>query len=245
MIIASAQFTARPGDIEANVGTMAGLVREAAGKGASLVAFPELAVTGYELAAVTADPGRLALEPGDPRLGPLRAACRETGTAAVVNCAGTPREAGAGPTISAFVYGPDGAPVTRYDKRHVTEKETAAGFAAGTEDGGRFVLDGVRIGLAICYDVDFPDISARAAADGCALLVATSLYGSDGGREERERLFPALARDHGLHVLLANHVGPAGDYVGCGGSGVWGPDGGLLAAAPEAAAGVVTADVPL
>ncbi|EME99299.1 carbon-nitrogen hydrolase family protein [Streptomyces mobaraensis NBRC 13819 = DSM 40847] len=245
MIIASAQFTARPCDVGANVATMAGLVREAAGKGAALVAFPELAVTGYELAAIAADPGRLALEPDDARLGPLREACRETGTAAVVNCPGTPREAGSGPTISAFGYGPDGAPLVRYDKRHVTEKEAAAGFAAGTEDGGRFVLDGVRIGLAICYDVDFPDIAARAAADGCALLVATSLYGSDGGREERDRLFPALARDHGLYVLLANHVGPAGGYVGCGGSGVWGPDGVLLAGAPEAAPGVVTADVPL
>ncbi|WP_171161817.1 carbon-nitrogen hydrolase family protein [Streptomyces sp. I05A-00742] len=244
MIIASAQLTARPCDIAANVTTMAGLVAEAAGRGASLVAFPELAVTGYELDAVAADPARLALTPDDPRLDPLREACRATGTAAVVTAPGRPPAPGAGPRISAFVYGPDGTPLTRYDKQHVTGKEAAAGFSQGTGDG-RFVLDGVRIGLAICYDVDFPGIGGRAAADGCALLVATSLYGSDGGREERARILPALARDNGLYVLLANHVGPAGAYVGCGGSGVWGPDGGLLVEGPVAEPGVVTADVPL
>ncbi|MFI1968013.1 carbon-nitrogen hydrolase family protein [Streptomyces cinnamoneus] len=228
MIIAAAQFTARPLDVTANVARMAAVVTEAGERGAALVVFPELAVTGYELAAVAADPDRLAVDPDDPRLGPLRDACRAAGVAAVVNCAG---RLPAGPTISSFVYGPDGAPLTRYEKQHVTAAEEAAGFVAGTRDG-RFTLGGVAFGLAICFDAHFPDLAARAAADGCSVLLASSLYGRGGGAAERMAVFPSLARDNGLYVVLANHVGPAGPYDACGLSAVWGPDGEVLAEGP-------------
>ncbi|MCC3778887.1 carbon-nitrogen hydrolase family protein [Streptomyces sp. UNOB3_S3] len=239
MIIAAAQFTARPCDVAANATRMAGLVTEAGERGAALVVFPELAVTGYELDAITGDPGRLTLAPDDPRLGPLRAACRAAGVAAAVNCAG---RAPAGPTISTFVYGPDGELLTRYDKRHVTDTEAAAGFTAGTEDG-RFTLDGVAFGLVICFDAHFPDLACRAAADGCDVLLASSLYGRGGGARERMEIFPALARANGLHVLLANHVGEAGPYDACGLSAVWGPDGGLRAEGPGEEEGLVLSTI--
>ncbi|GHF43221.1 carbon-nitrogen hydrolase family protein [Streptomyces morookaense] len=222
MIIAAAQFTARPCDIGANTARMAGFVTEAGEQSASLVVFGELAVTGYELEAVAADPGRLTLGPDDPRLAPVRDACRAAGVAAVVNCPGP------GLTISSYVYGPDGALLAHYDKQHVTETELAAGFVAGKVDG-RFVLDGVRFGLATCYDAHFPDLAERAAADKCRVLLASSLYGKGGGVTERMTVFPALAADNGLSVLLANHTGPAGPYDACGLSGVWGPDGAVLA----------------
>ncbi|MBO0656845.1 carbon-nitrogen hydrolase family protein [Streptomyces triculaminicus] len=239
MIIATAQFPTRPLGIAANVEAMASLVAEAGGRGAALVVFAELAVTGYELEAIAADPGRLTMAPDDARLAPLREACRAAGVAAVVNCAGLLPD---GPAISSFVYGPDGAPLTRYDKVHPTPDELAAGFAAGTADG-RFALNGVSFGLAICYDAHFPDVAARAAADGCRVLLASSLYGRGPGQAERREIFPALAKDHGLHVLLANHVGPCGPYDTCGGSGVWGPDGSAVAEGPEEGAALVTAEV--
>ncbi|MBT2383601.1 carbon-nitrogen hydrolase family protein [Streptomyces sp. ISL-11] len=239
MIIAAAQFTARPRDIGANAARMAGLVTEAGGRGVSLVVFPELALPGYELDAVADGRNGLTTEPDDPRLAPVRDACRTAGVAAVVNCAGRTE---AGPTISSYVYGPDGVLLTRYDKRHVTETELAAGFVAGTADG-RFTLGGVRFGLAICFDAHFPDLTARAAADGCAVLLASSLYGRGGGARERMEIFPALAKENGVHVLLANHCGPAGPYDACGLSAVWAPDGTMLAEGPDTEAGLVTANV--
>ncbi|MFI9200508.1 carbon-nitrogen hydrolase family protein [Streptomyces sp. NPDC053048] len=230
MIIAAAQFTARPLDVAANVERMAGFVTEAGERGAALVVFAELAVTGYEPAAVAGDPDALTMAPDDPRLSPVRDACRAAGVAAVVNCAG---RVPAGPTISSFVYGPDGAVLTRYDKVRPTGTETAAGFVAGTTDG-RFTLHGTAFGLVVCYDAHFPDLAARAAADGCRVLLASSLYGRGAGQAERREIFPALARDNGLRVLLANHVGPAGPYDACGRSAVWGPDGAVLAEGSEA-----------
>ncbi|MBB5117347.1 hydrolase [Streptomyces eurocidicus] len=239
MIIAAAQFSARPCDIGANVARMAGFVTDADARGASLVVFAELAATGYELDAIVSGGDRLTMEPDDPRLAPVREACRAAGVAAVVNCAG---RSAAGPVISSFVYGPDGAPLTRYDKTRVTDDERAAGFVPGSGDG-RFTLGGVAFGLLICFDAHFPELTARAAADGCRVQLASSLYGRGGGEEEVRTVFPALAKDHGLYILLANHTGPSGPYEGCGRSGVWGPDGLTVASAREGE-GLVVAELP-
>ncbi|MGK5728501.1 carbon-nitrogen hydrolase family protein [Streptomyces sp. URMC 124] len=241
MIIAAAQFTARPCDIEANAARMAAFVTEAGERGAALVVFAELAATGYELEAITGGDGRLVMDPDDPRLSPVREACRAAGVAAVVNC---PGRSAAGTTISSYVYGPDGALLTRYDKVHVTDTERAAGFAAGTAEG-RFTLHGVRFGLVICYDAHFPDCAVRAAADGCEVLLAGSLYGRGGGAQERVEIFPELARAGGLHVLLANHCGPSGPYDACGLSAVWAPDGTVLAEGSATEAQLVPAELPL
>ncbi|PSJ29269.1 carbon-nitrogen hydrolase family protein [Streptosporangium nondiastaticum] len=242
MIIAAAQFTARPCDIAANTARMAAFVTEAGERGAALVVFAELAVTGYELDAIAAAGDGLLLDPDDPRLAPVRDACRAAGVAAVVNAPG--RAAGGGPAISSFVYGPDGALLTRYDKVHVTGTERAAGFVPGTAEG-RFTLDGVGFAHVICYDAHFPECAARAAADGCGVLLASSLYGRGGGAQERMQIFPALAKDNGLYVLLANHYGPSGPYDACGLSAVWAPDGSVLAEGPDAGEGLVTAEVSL
>jgi D-alanyl-D-alanine dipeptidase len=236
MRIAAGQFTSAPGDIGANVRSMAALVREAAGQGARLVAFCELASTGYELGPIARDPD-LWLTEDDPRLEPVREACRTTSTAALIGCAA--RTSGPRPPISAFVIGPDGELLARYDKRHLYGEEQAV-FAAGGEDG-RFTLDGVRFAVAVCYDNRFPEVARRAAADGCDVYVASSVL--DEGNDSFEAVCPVRARDNGLPVLLANAVGPC-DVGECrGGSAVWGPDGTLLATAGTTAPGLAVARV--
>ncbi|MEU2873601.1 carbon-nitrogen hydrolase family protein [Streptomyces olivoreticuli] len=239
MIIAAAQFSSRALDIEANVARMAGFVTEAGERGVSVVVFAELAVTGYELEAIVADQDRLTTAPDDPRLAPVRDACRAARVTAVVNCAG--RRTGTGPTISSYVYGPDGELLTRYDKQHVTDSETAQGFVRGAVDGS-FTLDGVGFGLAICYDAHFPETGADAAKAGCGVLLLSSLYG-ESGPESRSTVFPELARANGLYVLLANHSGRSGPYEGCGLSGVWEPSGAVATVAAGREEGLVLAEV--
>ncbi|WP_308294076.1 carbon-nitrogen hydrolase family protein [Streptomyces sp. UNOC14_S4] len=124
----------------------------------------------------------------------------------------------------------------------MTETEAAKGFVRGSGDG-RFTLDGVGVGLVTCFDAHFPDLAARAAADGCRVLVASSLYGEEGGREARATLFPILARDNGLYVLLANHAGQSGPYNGCGLSGIWGPGGEVLAVSEGTESALVPAEL--
>ncbi|MEV4329249.1 carbon-nitrogen hydrolase family protein [Streptomyces sp. NPDC049597] len=237
MKIAAAQFPSVPGDVEANIGSMAALIREAAGQGARFVAFCELAAQGYALATVAADPG-LWLAEDDPRLEPVREACRTTGTAALIGCAA--RTDGDRPAISALVIGPDGELLARYDKTHLYGKELEV-FTAGTAEG-RFELDGVRFSVAICYDNRFPEVAASARADDCRVYVASSVLETDN--DSFEKVCPVRARDNGLYVLLANHVG-ACDVGECrGGSGVWGPDGTLLADAGDGGPGLALLELP-
>ncbi|GGX01520.1 carbon-nitrogen hydrolase family protein [Streptomyces chryseus] len=241
MIVAAAQFTSEPGSVRANARRTAAYVRQAAERGARLTVFAELALTGYEPDLIARDPS-LLVTPDDPRLEPVVAACRETATAAVVNCAAPSADGGGRPAIASFVLGPDGTPLTRYDKRHLYEGEREV-FAPGTGEG-RFELHGVRFSLATCFDNHFPQLAARAAADRCAVHLASSLYGRGNGERERLAVHPALARDHGLYVVLANHVGRAGPWEGCGLSAVWNPDGTTAAEAAPDAPGLVVADVP-
>ncbi|MGW7430439.1 carbon-nitrogen hydrolase family protein [Streptomyces sp. NPDC054861] len=232
MIIAAAQFTPAPGDIEANVRTMAALIRSAGADGARLVVFPELALTGYEPTLVHRDPG-LRLAEDDERLAPLREACRSVAAAAVVN--GPVRTPEGRPGVTSLVLGPDGGLLTRYDKRWLYGVEREV-FAAGDRDG-RFVLDGVRFALATCYDNRFPELAERAAADGCRVYLASSVLTLDN--DSFEKVYPVRARDFGLHVVLANVLGrsEAGE---CGGaSGAWGPDGERTADAGTADPGYV------
>ncbi|MFJ2224839.1 nitrilase-related carbon-nitrogen hydrolase [Streptomyces anulatus] len=83
MKIAAGQFTCAPADVSANVHEMVALATRARESGAELVVFPELALTGYELDAVRADPS-LWVRTDDPRLD----AILESGIATVVNCVG-------------------------------------------------------------------------------------------------------------------------------------------------------------
>ncbi|KOV90520.1 carbon-nitrogen hydrolase family protein [Streptomyces sp. NRRL B-3648] len=234
MKIAAGQFTCTPADVADNVRKMTVLAGQARAQGARLVVFPELALTGYELAAVLADPGLWAT-PDDPRLDAIRA----SGIATVVNCVAATD--GPRPAIETLVFGADGELLTTYRKQHLFEHEQAV-FTAGRHDG-RFEFAGVRFALATCYDNHFPDLTARGAAAGCQVHLASSLYGTGGGAEERAAVHPRIAEAADMHVVLANHVGPAGPWTGCGRSAVWAPGGALLAEADARTAMLAVADV--
>src|SRR6187399_1828197 len=102
--VAVAQPVAVPGDIERNVETAVRLIGAAAEQGAAVVVFPELFLCCYDLEAV-AD-----VDEGDPRLEPIREACRAGSVTAVV---GASVRVGEARRISALVVGEGGSTVVR------------------------------------------------------------------------------------------------------------------------------------
>ncbi|KZM75015.1 carbon-nitrogen hydrolase family protein [Nocardia terpenica] len=235
MRVAAAQVTCVPADVRANIGRLAGLAGRAGADSAELIVFPELAVTGYELAAIAADE-RLWLRADDPRLDPLRT----TGIATVVNCA-APALDGRRPVIATYVYGADGDLLTCYHKQHLFGEEQRW-FTAADKDG-RFELRGLRFSLATCFDNHFPDLVGRIADDGCDVHLASALYGTGGGVAERASIYPDIAARADVYVVLANHVGRAGPVIGCGRAAVWSPGGALLVQADEQTPMIVTAEI--
>ncbi|MEV0247846.1 carbon-nitrogen hydrolase family protein [Nocardia sp. NPDC050712] len=237
MIIAAAQFAPVPGAVVPNIETIAALIAAAAAAGARVVVFPELAVHGYAPALIRDEPDSW-LAQDDPRLDPIRAACRAGAAAAVVNAA--VRTAGGRPAITSLVIGPDGALLTRYDKQHLYRPEDEI-FATGDRDGG-FELDGLRFALATCYDNRFPELAARAKAAGRQVYLASSVLDVDN--DSFEQVYPIRARDNGLYVVLANATGTNAAGVCEGGSGAWGPDGARIADAGTQHTGYALVEVP-
>ncbi|MEV7927370.1 carbon-nitrogen hydrolase family protein [Kitasatospora sp. NPDC088779] len=236
--IATVQAQAVAGDIPANATQAAELIREAAAAGARLVLFAEKFLSGYEPELIRTDPLKYAVQPGDPRLAPIAEACRETGTAAIVGAAA---QVGDELRVSAFVLGPDGGLVTRYDKQHLfkTERDYYRPGAAGCT----LELDGWRLGLGVCYDSGFPEHPRAAALDGCHAYLVGALFSVGHGHHESRTWFPARALDNTLYTVLANHIGHTGGWHTCGGSAVWAPDGRLLAEAGEDRRELVVVDL--
>jgi predicted amidohydrolase len=226
LTVAAGQAACTALDIDANVAAAADLVRRAAGQDATLLVLPELFLTGYELAAIVAEPETLTIGPGDPRLDPLAAACAETRTAVVVGAPICDPLSGDF-HISALVLGRDGLFATRYDKQHVDPAERASGFSPGAS-GCTLSLDGWRLGLGICWDSSFPEHARATALDGCYAYLVGAMFGVGRGARKRATLCPARALDNACYVIVANHCGPSGPYDGCGHSAIWDPDGELI-----------------
>src|SRR5262249_44520010 len=74
---------------------------------------------------------------------------------------------------SGFVALPDGR-LIRQDKLHPTRPEQAIGTVGGAGLQG-FEVGGARMGLVICYDVQFPELTRHLVADGAEVLLVPSL----------------------------------------------------------------------
>jgi predicted amidohydrolase len=89
------------------------------------------------------------------------------------------------------------------------------------------VLDGWRLGLAICFDAAVPQHAADTAALGMDAYVASAVYGaSRDSLARRDGHMRDRAAAHGVWVVLSTAAGPSGEFLETsGGSGVWAPGG--------------------
>lgn len=229
--VASAQAVAVPGEIERNVATVVRLIAEASAHGAALVVFPELFLCCYDLTLLRREPGRCDLSLADPRLDPIREACRAGSVAAVVS--GSIR-AEDGRTLSALVIDRSGTTRARYDKQHLDRDERTL-FRPGRA-GCSVDVDGWKLALGICYDATFPE-HARAAA-----LAGAHGYLCPSSHRERSIVHPARALENTMYVVLSNHLGEADGRRLCGHSAIYDPEGKLLADAGPREEGLALAD---
>lgn len=102
-------------------------------------------------------------------------------------------------------------------------------------------LDGVRLGLLTCYDVEFPEnVRAHALAGTDLLLVPTALMHPFSF--VAESLVPVRAFESQLYLAYVNRTGPEGAFDFTGLSCLAGPDGTVRARAGRGEE-LVTADV--
>jgi predicted amidohydrolase len=163
--IAAAQYAPLHGQPDANLATAIDLVAKASLAGVALLVLPECCLTGYRFTDAAAL-APLAEERTGERISRLAEAVSRSGMTVV---AGLAERDGTKLYDSAVVLQPDAAPVY-YRKMHLWGAEREI-FAAGDMPVVVPTLVG-RIGLSVCYDLWFPELS-RALVLGGAEIIAS------------------------------------------------------------------------
>ncbi|WP_405579033.1 carbon-nitrogen hydrolase family protein [Streptomyces sp. NBC_01190] len=217
-----------PADIEQSLGVLDGAAGRAAGQGARLLVTSELFLTGYALGERLAARAEAAGGAAERRVAEIAARHR------IGIVYGMPERDGRAVFNTARFAGPDGEPTVAYRKAHLFGPYERGAFTPGAEPVVQAELDGVRIGLLICYDVEFPEaVRAHALAGTELLAVPTALMRPY--EFVARTLVPARAYENGLHIAYANRCGPEGDQHFAGLSCLVGPDGVVRARAGHGA----------
>ncbi|MCG7527951.1 carbon-nitrogen hydrolase family protein [Streptomyces sp. OfavH-34-F] len=229
------QSSGRPGSVAGSVELLADAARRAAETGARLLVCPELYLTGY---AIGDDVPRLA-EAAD---GPAARAVAEIAVRhGIAVHYGYPERDGETLYNSAQLIGPDGTRLAGYRKTHLFGDFEQHWFTPGEQPVVQADLDGVRIGLLTCYDVEFPEnVRAHALAGTDLLLVPTALMHPFSF--VAESVVPVRAFESQLYIAYVNRTGPEGPYDFTGLSCLAGPDGAVRARAGHGGE-LVTGDV--
>ncbi len=204
---------------------------QASAAGAHLLITPEMALTGYHR-----DPDwlRTVAQPANGSWSQAVAAIAHRHGLAVVY--GYPESApdGQRPYNAAQAVGPDGTTLANNRKTHLFGVVDEARFTPGPQPPATFVYRGWRLGLLICYDVEFPEAVRLLALQGAdAVLVPTA--NMPAFDEVQQLLVPARACENSLYVAYANACGQEGGLAYGGLSTVAGPRGKVLAQAGRGA----------
>ncbi len=245
--VAAVQMNSRD-DKAANIESALELIDRAAGTGSRLIALPEvwtyLGPTEGNYDAAETVPG--------PTLDRLAERARRHG---VYLHAGSVYERIEGdPRLrnTSAVFDPDGNLIATYRKMHLfdvvldgvatyRESETvAAGEEITTLD-----VDGLAVGLAICYDLRFPELFRLLALQGAGLIVLPAAFTMTTGKDHWEVLIRARAIENGVYMVAPAQLGqhPPGNWS-YGRSLIVDPRGTILATAPDTET-VITADIDL
>lgn len=203
-------------------------------EGATLVVFPEQFPTGW-------DPHATYFT--DDGSGPIcrgwAAIARKTG----IYLLGSYRKETAGmPQNVAAVFAPDGACIAEYAKMHL--------FSPGGEDDSfqpgdalaTVTIGGVRFGIAICYDLRFPELFSAYRQAGCDAVVVPAAWPCV--RLKHWHLFlHARALENQMYVAGVNPADDGQSFEYCGGTVVVTPQGEVAAEAEGPGGTLVFADI--
>ena len=233
------------GDVEANIARATALADDAAADGARLVALPEY------LQYRGGDDGFRAS--ARPIPGPFTDAFAEVArrrsawilVGSLAETSPDPKR----PWNTSVLINPDGAIAATYRKVHLFDVAVDAGpvdaesarVSAGSETCVVDV-DGIAVGLTICYDLRFPELFLSLALAGAQVLTVPANFTERTGRDHWEVLLRARAIENGAWVLAPSQIGGPPGSPAYGRSMVIDPWGTVVAQAPDGV-GIVRAEV--
>ncbi len=237
--VALAQVTCQLHDKAANLRRMRGIVKKAKGK---IVIFPELSLTGYIPRDDLFSQAETVVGPNVKAI--LRLA-KDTGKDIVFGCP-MKDERVPGLVYNSCLLATGHGRLFRYDKMYLPTFgpfEERVFFAEGKDV---VVGDGkhARIGLAVCYDMFFPEVAKLETLLGAQLLVNISAAPTTSLPSFR-KVMPGRAVENAIYLAYCNMVGVHGSLVFGGGSVVYGPRGEEIATGGPLEEEIVEAEIDL
>ena len=235
---------------ERNAADFEALVRDAAGKGAVYVQSPEM--TG----ALVRDRASLKalLKPEADDIIAQRASSLAAELGITVHVGSTAIARPDGKVANrAFIFGPDGAKLATYDKIHMFDVDLDNGESwresATYEPGTAATLVDLpfgRLGMAVCYDVRFPQLFRAQALAGAQILTMPAAFTRQTGEAHWHVLQRARAIENGAFVISAAQGGVHEDgRETYGHSLIVDPWGVVVAEADHDEPGIVLAEIDL
>jgi deaminated glutathione amidase len=242
MRAAAVQLSSTP-DLDRNLEAADRLTRAAAARGAELVVLPEkwpVLGTPEETAA--------GAQPLDgSALSWARGAARELGIDLVAGSIAERVEGAERGANTSVHIGPDGEDRAVYRKIHMFDVEVGGRIyreseheAPGDEPVTSELADGSGLGLTICYDLRFPELSRILAVRGATVLTVPAAFTETTTRDHWEVLLRARAIENQCFVIAANQTGEPAPGIRTGGrSMIVDPWGLVLAQAPDVETAIV------
>lgn len=224
------------GTVTTNLALLDAQAAAAAAQGATLLVLPEMFLTGYNLGR---DHIHALAESAD---GPsARAAAAIAQRHGIALLYGYPERDGDRIYNSARLVAADGTLAANYRKAHLFGPDERATFTAGEAIATVVPVGDLRVGVLICYDVEFPE-SVRLLALAGADLVAVPTALMPPYEFVPASMIPTRAFENQVFVAYANRCGAENGLQYIGRSCIAAPDGSVLAAAADAP-GLILADL--
>ncbi|MCR4618471.1 MAG: carbon-nitrogen hydrolase family protein [Lachnospiraceae bacterium] len=214
-MVAAAQMGPNSEDVMVNAKRICDMMAKAADQGADIVAFPEMSLSVYYCVDYMRDYYKYHISDDHLAIKMIREKAKELG----INVAfGYAEEADKIYYNSALLIDRKGKVAGKYRKVHIPSpmvSEHAANFeknyfAAGNLGFPVVEVDGVKIGMQICYDRHMPEgyrVMAYHGADIVFNMTATVSYGVGWRSEAWELLLRARAFENGIFVVGVNKSG--------------------------------------
>lgn len=234
--VCTIQMACHVGEVAYNLNKAKELMKKAKEKGAELVLLPELFDVGYDLELIKT----LDYDTHET-LNVLKALCRQLDVYVI---AGLYENTVEGQFNTAYVIDNHGYEVGKYRKNKLfclsNEREV---FTPGNTPF-TFNINNMRIGIMICYDIRFPELSRKYIDAECDVLAVIAAFPFPRV-EHWKTLLKARAIENQVYMLASNRIGRDKDLWFHGRSCIIDPWGMILGEANETEEGFVLATISL
>ena len=224
------------GNVNANLDDIERRAEEAAQRGINLLVFPECYLTGYMSNRVV----EIATLVTETVISRLEQISRHYNVALVI---GSYKQINDGVANVAFVIDPESGHIATYQKRMLFGSWEKAEFQRGASPQC-FSLNNVKIGVLICFDVEFPERVRELAQLGAEVVVVPTAL-MEPYDKIAKHLILTRALENQLFVAYVNRIGREDTIEYLGQSIIAAPDGDTLAQLGETEEALLDADIDI